>query len=82
MGNYKAMASSFETLYPNIAYFVDAIGWIEFGRNDDIPLTSFIRALDMGGMVWEGKDEYDTLAKAFQDLEKGLGKWMREGGIE
>jgi hypothetical protein len=33
-------------------------------------------------MVWEGKDEYETLDKAFQDLEKGLGEWMREQGIE
>lgn len=76
------MASSFETFYPNIAHFVDAIGWIEIGHNDDSPLTSFIRAIDMGGMVWEGKDKYSTLDKAFQDLEKGLGKWMREQGID
>ncbi len=76
------MSSSFESLYPNIAYFVDAIGWIEFGHNDDSPLTSFIRAIDMGGMVWEGKDKYGTLDKAFQDLEKGLGKWMREEGMD
>ncbi len=76
------MASSFETLYPNAAYFADAIGWIEFGRNDDIPLTSFIRAIDMGGMIWEGKDEYDTIDSAFQDLEKGLIEWMNREGIK
>ena len=46
------------------------------------PLTSFIRAIDPGGMVWEGKDEYKTLDQAFQDLEEGLGRWMREAGIE
>lgn len=72
------MAPSFESLYPNIAYFVDAIGWIEMGRDDDSSLTSFIRALDMGGMVWEGKDEYKTLDEAFQDLEQGLTQWMQE----
>lgn len=72
------MAPSFESLYPNIAYFVDAIGWIEMGRDDDSPLTSFIRALDIGGMVWEGKDEYKTLDEAFQDLEQGLTQWMQE----
>lgn len=76
------MVASFETLYPNIAYFVDAIGWIEMGRDDDSPLTSFIRALDQGGMVWEGKDEYKTIDQAFRDLEQGLGEWMREQGIE
>jgi hypothetical protein len=76
------MANSLEATYPNIAYFADAIGWIEFGRDDDSPLTSFIRALDAGGMVWEGKDEYKTLDEAFQDLEESLGEWMREQGLE
>jgi hypothetical protein len=55
------MATSFEESHPNIAHFVDAIGWIEVGHDDDSPLTSFIRAIDSGGMVWEGKDEYKTL---------------------
>lgn len=75
------MATSLASLYPNIARFVDVIGWIEFGRDDESPLTSFIRALDLGGMVWEGKDEYETLDEAFQDLEQGLGEWMRKQGI-
>lgn len=75
------MATSFAESYPNIAYFVDAIGWIAMGYDDDIPLTSFIRAMNPGGMVWEGKDEYKTLDEAFQDLEEGLGRWMREAGI-
>jgi hypothetical protein len=62
------MATSFEELYPNIAHFVDAIGWIAVGYDDDSPLTSFIRAIDPGGTVWEGKEEYKTLDEAFQDL--------------
>jgi hypothetical protein len=78
----RKMATSFGESYPNIAHFVDAIGWIEVGHDDDSPLTSFIRAIDPGGMVWEGKDEYETLDEAFQDLEEGLGRWMREAGIE
>lgn len=75
------MTASLESLYPNVAYFVDAIGRIEFGRDDDSPLTSFIRALDVGGMVWEGKDEYETLDEAFQDMERELGEWMHKQGI-
>jgi hypothetical protein len=78
----RKMTPSFEEAYPNIAHFVDAIGYITIGRDDDSPLTSFIQALDPGGMVWEGKDAYQTLEEAFQDLEAGLGKWMREEGIE
>ncbi len=74
------MAAPFETRYPNIAYFVDVVGWIELGH-DHSPLTSVIRALDQGGMVWEGKDSYTTLDEAFQDLEQGLMEWFDEQGI-
>jgi hypothetical protein len=76
------MATSFEKSYPHIAHFVDAIGWIEVEYDDESPLTSFIRAIDPGGMVWEGKDAYQTLDEAFQDVEEGLARWMREQGIE
>jgi hypothetical protein len=76
------MTPSFEETYPNIAHFVDAIGYITIGHDDDSPLTCFIQAIDPGGMVWEGKDAYQTLEEAFEDCEAGLGTWMRETGIE
>ncbi len=76
------MNRSLDTLYPNVAYFVDALGWIEIGVDDDSPVTSFIRALDAGGLVWEGEDDYPTLDAAFEDLEAGLVEWMGEVGIE
>ncbi len=75
------MAASFERLYPHIAYFVDTIGWIEVGHDYDSPLTSVIRALDQGGMVWEGQDSYQTLDEAFQDLEQALTEWFRDEKI-
>jgi hypothetical protein len=78
----RKLATSFEEAYPNIAHFIDAIGYITIGHDDDSSLTSFIRAIDPGGMVWEGKDTYQTLEEGFQDLEAGLGTWMREEGIE
>ena len=45
------------------------------GRQDrqDEHSTSFVRALDIGGLVWEG-----SLDEAFQDLEAGLTEWMRQ----
>lgn len=76
------MTPSFETTYPNIAYFTDALGYIEIGCDGDSPLTSFLRAFDEGGMVWEGEDSYPTLDDAFRDMEQGLGEWMEEMGIE
>ena len=70
-----------EKLFPNVAYFVDEHGWIEFGYDEDSPLTSFIRALNAGGMVWEGDDSYANLDEAFADLERALGQWMEAEGL-
>ena len=55
--------------------------WIEVGHDYDGPLTSLIRALDQGGMVWEGQDSYKTLDEAFQDLEQALTEWFRDEKI-
>ena len=45
-------------------------GWIEIGRDEYS--SSFIRILDLGGMVWEGEDRYasvdDALAAADQAI--------------
>jgi hypothetical protein len=71
-----------ESRYPNMAYFTAAIGWIELGYDVDSRRSSFIIALDPGGLVWEGRDRYESLDEAFQDLEESLGDWMREAGIE
>jgi hypothetical protein len=51
-------------------------GWIEMGHDD--MSRSFVRALDEGGLVWEGQEDYATLDDALQDLEEGLAAWRRE----
>jgi hypothetical protein len=70
----------FERLYPYIARWVRAHGWIELGSDDYSP--SFVRALDIGGMIWEGLDHYPTLDEALQALERALAEWMRAQGFE
>lgn len=70
---------SFETSYPNSARWVKSHGWIEIGW--DSWSNSFVRALNEGGMVWEGKPEYGTLDKALQSLERGLAKFMHAHGL-
>lgn len=60
---------SFEGRYPNIAAWVQE-GWIEIGRDDFS--RSFVRALDIGGMVWEGAEEYDSLDDALRALDDGI----------
>jgi hypothetical protein len=68
---------SFETRYPNIAAWVQD-GWIEIGRDDYS--QSFVRALDIGGMVWEGESEYPTLDVALRALDAGIAAWLEEHG--
>lgn len=75
------MRSSFTATYPNVARFVDDIGYVEIGYRSDGYLPSFIRTLDSGGMVWEGVDEYPTLDAALAALDAALGDWLEENGI-
>ncbi len=70
------MAFSFLDLYPHVAEFVECCGWIELGHDDFS--ESFVRALDEGGMIWEGKPSYKSVDDALQDLETALERWLKE----
>ena len=74
----KALSAppSFEASYPNISAWVSEGGWVEIG--DEVQTGSFIRALDEGGMVWEGAKKYRSVDDALQALERGIAEW-REG---
>jgi hypothetical protein len=48
------MEQSIDATYPTVARRVMEYGWIEIGQ--DHMSRSFIRALDEGGMVWEGRE--------------------------
>jgi hypothetical protein len=70
--------TKFSSIYPNIAAWTESHGWIEIGQ--DNYSQSFIRALDMGGMVWEGKSKYKSVDAALDDLEASLEKIIDEIG--
>ena len=70
--------TNFSSTYPNIAEWTESYGWIEIGQ--DNYSQSFVRALDMGGMVWEGKPKYKTVDAALDDLEAALEKIIEEIG--
>ena len=74
----KPFEHSFEQTYPHITRWVKSYGWIEIGEDDYS--RSFVRALDIGGMVWEGQEqsEYATIDDMLKALEEGLAVWMRE----
>jgi hypothetical protein len=66
----RQVASSFEANYPNITSWVTSQGWIELGQDEYS--SSLVRALDIGGMVWESSTYYATLDEAFEALETAL----------
>jgi hypothetical protein len=67
-------------VYPTIARWASGYGWVVFGINAvDRP---FVRALDEGGMVWEGEEKYKTLGEALQAMETALKEFVREEGFE
>jgi hypothetical protein len=66
---------SFEARYPNIASWVQD-DWFEIGPSEGSP--SFVRALDLGGLAWEGRESYPTLEEALRDLDAGIAAWLEE----
>jgi hypothetical protein len=70
------LATSFEESYPNIARWVTSQGWIELGQDEYS--SSLVRALNEGGMVWEGSAHYATLDEAFDALETTLAEWSEK----
>lgn len=73
-GSPSTGADSFEATYPTVTAWVATQGWIEIGQ--DHYSRSMVRALDEGGMVWEGNTTYDTLDALFADLEMHLKEWI------
>ena len=64
-----------ETNYPHVARWVRDFGWIVIGQDDFS--RSMVRALDIGGLIWEGKTGYATLDAALLDLEEALAAWFK-----
>jgi hypothetical protein len=62
-------------MYPQIAHWVTTQGWIEVGYDE--MSRSFVRALDIGGMVWEGAPRYPSLDDALRAVDSALGEWLQ-----
>ena len=74
------MATSFDELYPNLAFWIEDFGWIAMGQDDYS--ASLIRVLDVGGMIWESEEDYDSVDAALQAAEAVVAAWFKEQGIE
>jgi hypothetical protein len=76
MRTVQSRQGPFAKAYPNVARWVHGYGWIEIG--EDLPGRSFIRALDEGGLIWEGEPAYPSVDAALQALDDALAKWLHE----
>lgn len=65
--------------YPRLAWWVANQGWVEIGHDDFS--RSFVRALDIGGLLWEGEPSYPTLDDALAALDAGIQSVMDELGF-
>ena len=62
--------------FPCISRWLEAHGKIEFGFCNHT--GSFVRALDEGGLIWQGRRSYHSFGAALADCEAGVGRWLRE----
>ena len=76
MPHKPSSAVSFDALYPAVAKWTKGGGWIEVGYDDYS--RSFIRVLDIGGMIWEGKTRYRSVDAALRAAEKAVSRWYAE----
>jgi hypothetical protein len=76
----KPWSDSTEARYPNVARWVRQHGWIEIGYDDFS--HSFARALDIGGIIWEGAAETDSLEVALDALDAGIAAWLEKNRME
>ena len=59
----------FEKYFPNLDNWVNTRGWIELGSDEES--SSWVRILDMGGMVWE-----DTNSTSLDEALKVADDWL------
>lgn len=62
--------------YPHLWRWVAELGTVEIGLCGRT--RSFIRVLDEGGIVWQGRRSYRTLDAALTDAEAGVSGWMKD----
>lgn len=76
MGKIPTGMKSLAERYPSLDRWLREEGWVQIGSDECG--ESFVRALYMGGMAWEGKRKYASLEDALKDLDKGIAEWVEE----
>ncbi|MEI2608275.1 MAG: hypothetical protein V9G20_06545 [Candidatus Promineifilaceae bacterium] len=71
-----------EEKYPFIASWV-VDGEIHIGRaSQDYGHQPYAGVYDAGGIVWEMDRPFTSLDEVFEQMERAIGLWCREQGIE
>lgn len=69
----------FDEQYPNLsAWILGGDAWIELGQDEFS--RSYVRVLDVGGLIWESERSYQTVAEALADAEIAVAAWLDENG--
>ncbi len=68
----------FADAYPHLTRWVTTFGWIEIGEDDY--RHSFVRVLDIGGLVWEGGEVNTSLDAVLQTVDTALADILKEFG--
>lgn len=71
----RAANDAFARAYPALARWVELDGSIEIGRAEFS--RSLVRALDRGGMVWEGGGDAGSIDEALSAMDAAFAQWMR-----
>jgi hypothetical protein len=72
----KNTKSSGSASYPHLWRWVAEFGTAEIGHCGQT--RSFIRVLDVGGIVWKGRRSYRSLEAALPDADAGVSRWMKD----
>lgn len=67
----------FAKAFPHITEWIAGGGYVEIGYTE-YHVRAFVRALDEGGVVYEGRTEYASIDEALQDLDAGIAAWIVE----
>lgn len=66
----------FADAYPHLTRWITTHGWIEIGEDGD--RRSFVRVLDIGGMVWEGGEVNTSLDEVLRTVDTALADILKE----
>ena len=60
--------------YPSLTSFLDNDGSLEIGYIYELGVS--VIAFDEGGVVWEGKNKYESLDALLAEAEQAIAEWI------